>query len=78
MAVDEQGVLAAVAGLQLCDDVLDVAIVVGEAVGEFEVERPARLLEIDGDLMDRFGSLLDGSQLTPDEIDRQNFVFVAP
>jgi len=47
--------------LQLGDDVLDVSVVMRQAVSEFQIERSARLLEIDGDLVDRFGSLLDGS-----------------
>ena len=59
MAVDQQGMFSAMAGLQLCDDVLDVSIVVREAVGEFEVERSSRLLQVDGDLVDGLGSLLD-------------------
>ena len=77
MTVDEQGVLAAVAGLQLGYDVLDVPVVMGEAVGELQVERPPRLLEVDGDLVDGLGPLLDQGQLLPNEVHGQDLVLVA-
>ena len=77
MAVDEQGVLAAVAGLQLGYDVLDVPVVMGEAVGELQVERPPRLLEVDADLVDGLGPLLDQGQLLPNEVHGQDLVLVA-
>ena len=76
MTVDEEGVLSSVSGFHLGDEVLDVSIVVSHPVGEVQVERASRLLEVDGDLVDRFGSGLDGNQLTTDEVDSQNFVFV--
>ena len=64
MTVDEQCVFGAVPRLELGDHVLDVAVVMGNAVDEGEVERSPGLLNVDGDLVDGFGLLLEGAQLT--------------
>jgi hypothetical protein len=46
VTVDEESVFAAVSGLQLGDQVLDVSVVMGHPVGKFQVERASWLLEI--------------------------------
>ena len=76
MTVDKQCMFSPVAWLEPCDDVLDVSVVMGHTVSELKVERSSWLLEIDGDLVDRFGSLLNGGQLSSNEIDGKHFIFI--
>ena len=55
---------------------LSVPVVVRDAVDKVEVERSARLLDVDRQAVERLRPLRDGVQLTLQEVHRQDLVLV--
>ena len=78
MTVNEKSVFSAMPGLQLCDDVLDVSIMMSHAVSKLKVERTPGFLQVYGQFVNGLAALLYRSQLITDEIDSENFIFVTP
>ena len=61
-----------------CNSNLSVPVVVRDTVDKVEVERSARLLDVDRQAVERLRALRDGVQLPLQEVHRQNLVLVTP
>ncbi len=77
MTVYEESIFSAVPGLQLCNDVLNVSIMMSHAVSKLKVEGTPGFLQVYGHFVNRLAALLNRGQLITNVIDSQNFIFVA-